>query len=331
MVNPKAHKRGAKRSKVNLSTNSSDDQGKLESSDMQQLLGRIAQLEGDIFDVVETNKLLRSDLERQALDLFRIEEELKRERARSDTLECTINNIEQYTRINNIRIFGMDDRNPKENAFQCEQRVLSLLSNKLGIKLKPCDIEIAHRIGRFQKDGNRPVIVRFINRKHKMECIRCRYRLKGQSEVIVEDLTSKNHEKLIKLKALECVKQAWTRDGKLYAVPVFSDSTVSIRWSEEICEDIFTRAPSQVNGPGALSGGGAGGGGRGVAGDLGASPRGGAWGDNRFAHLQDDATGDNGESIFDDTEVQHNTYTVSTPHNKLVQQKLHFSTNGKNN
>ena len=77
-----------------------------------------------------------------------------------------------------------------------------------------------------------------------------------------------------------------------------------------------------------------------MAGGHGTSPGGGAldggrMAGNRFAHLRDDATGDNGESIFEDspsdTEVQHNTYTVSTPHNKLVQQKLHFSTNGKNN
>ena len=112
--------------------------------------------------------------------------------------EIQMNDLEQYTRSNNIRIYGLDDRNKEEMAEETTRVVLNFLSNKLDIDLRDSDIDIAHRLGKFLKEGNRPVICRFASRLNKMRVMKNRRLLKG-SEV-------------------ENVKTAWSDQGKIIAL-----------------------------------------------------------------------------------------------------------------
>ena len=82
-------------------------------------------------------------------------------------LRTGLNDLEQYSRLKNIRIFGLKDSDKNELAYQTEQKVLLLFRNKMGCNIEPRDIEAAHRVGRFSADANRPVIVRFLSRKTK--------------------------------------------------------------------------------------------------------------------------------------------------------------------
>jgi hypothetical protein len=72
--------------------------------------------------------------------------------------EHQVNELEQYTRRNSIRINGMDDTNKNETPEDTEQKVLTFLKDKLDTDLDPKDIDIAHIIRKFIVDGNRPVI-----------------------------------------------------------------------------------------------------------------------------------------------------------------------------
>ena len=89
-----------------------------------------------------------------------------------------INDMEQYTRRNNIRIYGVDDRNKHETAEETADAVCKLIDKDLKLNLDPREISIAHRIGQFQKDGNRVIICSFVSRTIRNEVMKRRRMLK---------------------------------------------------------------------------------------------------------------------------------------------------------
>ena len=126
---------------------------------------RLSTLEGEVFDLQDRNKNLEKQVKAQEEEKNKLKSEIDRERARVDVAIKSINKLEQYQRTNNVRIFGLDDKDRNEFPRQTETKVISLLRNKLGITVEPRDIEACHRLGRFSPSANRPVIERFTNRK----------------------------------------------------------------------------------------------------------------------------------------------------------------------
>ena len=178
---------------------------------------RIAVLEGELFDLHAShcNVLKEVELLRQQNSEFK--ETLSREIHRNDILHNTQQQLEQYTRRNNIRIFGVRDTNPKETAVETEHLVAQLCQQKLGYPLQSWEVEVAHRTGKFLPDGNRPIIVRLVSRKTRASIMAKRRQLKGTKIVIAEDLTRETLQLYRRVRDLDCVGQAWTRDGRIFA------------------------------------------------------------------------------------------------------------------
>lgn len=129
-----------------------------------------------------------------------------------------INDLEQYTRSNSIRIYGMRDDDRTESAEATASAVVKLIQNKLGLNIQVSDIDIAHRIGSFQPDGNRPVICKFCSRNKKISIMRARRKLKGSGIVIREDLTTRNAKLLEEVSKREVVDKAWSDGGKIICI-----------------------------------------------------------------------------------------------------------------
>ena len=89
--------------------------------------------------------------------------------------------------------------------------VRELIHNKLGYKLVDSDIEVAHRLGSYQSNKDRAVIVRFNSRKVTEEVTSRRRALKGSGIVIAEDLTKINAARYKKVRELSGVVRAWTK------------------------------------------------------------------------------------------------------------------------
>ena len=142
--------------------------------------------------------------------------ELGHERSRTRTLSCQLNDLEQYSRRNNVRIFGVKD-NKEETIQDTEQIVRDLLRSKLNLNFGPADFDICHRIGKFTQGAKRAIIVKFLYRKSKIVTIGNRRKLAKSGISISEDLTHKNVKRLQDIKNLQCVDQAWSRDGRLFA------------------------------------------------------------------------------------------------------------------
>ena len=93
-----------------------------------------------------------------------------------------------------------------------------MLQSKLEMDVNINDIDIAHRLGKFRKDGNRPVIVKFLSRKKKNQALYKRRALKGSSIVIKEDIATENQKLLENVASQDCVKTTWTKDANVYAL-----------------------------------------------------------------------------------------------------------------
>ena len=79
-------------------------------------------------------------------------------------LEVDVDNLQQYSKRPNLRIYGVTDMHDGEDT---DSKVITLINRdlKLNPPIKQTDIERSHRLGpavnKHGKQNNRPIIVRF--------------------------------------------------------------------------------------------------------------------------------------------------------------------------
>ena len=174
-----------------------------------------AELEGSMFQMQHDMEKMQRDNTKLMDENRRLHEKVKQVDYRVNVQSDELNNLEQYTRRNSIRIYGLDDPDRKEPYHVTEKKVTKVLNSALGMHITSQDIDIAHRLGRFNESGNRPVICKFVSRTRKIQAITLRRKLKGTAIVIREDLTSKNVKLLQSVSALDQVKSAWSVEGRI--------------------------------------------------------------------------------------------------------------------
>nr|KAG5695627.1 hypothetical protein BaRGS_029117 [Batillaria attramentaria] len=107
----------------------------------------VEEMRGQIFELRQENDQLKKDIaacKKEETELVRIASEAKERSALADR---KVNDLEQYTRRNNIRVFGIVEEG-RETREKCENSVLSILHDKLGLRdITHQDIEAAHRVG----------------------------------------------------------------------------------------------------------------------------------------------------------------------------------------
>ena len=105
-----------------------------------------------------------------------------------DELECEVeklrktvererelgNDLEQYQRRDNLRFLGVGPDRGRDTTEDCEEKVLAIINEYLGLKhILATYISIAHRVG-IRENRPRPIIVKFMSRKHKTQVIQKR-------------------------------------------------------------------------------------------------------------------------------------------------------------
>ena len=112
----------------------------------------------------------------------------------------------------------------KESAGEnCVDKCIDLFSNKIKIKTKHEDMQVAHRLGkreersgdRQQRARPRAVIVQFASRRIRDQIISNRKVLVGTGVAIAEDLTTANFRLLQKAQEHAATKTAWPSNGKI--------------------------------------------------------------------------------------------------------------------
>lgn len=188
-------------------------------------------------------KDITDNLQRQ---INNITDDYNNSNARITTLESKIEDLETYTRRDNLVIFGLkpttysaaaatasggpllrsDTRSgPQEHGeshTSAEMDVLNLCNDILGVPLTRSDISVAHRIAnRDKRQQQSSIVVRFTNRRSRDSVYMARKKLAQikMGVYINEHLTTKNQalaqagRKLLKEKKIQ---SCWTYHGQVY-------------------------------------------------------------------------------------------------------------------
>lgn len=91
-------------------------------------------------------------------------------------------NMECQSRRDNLQFLGLEEK----RGENCEELITAMLG-KASINLNPRSIVRAHRLGRFQKERNRPIIVKFFHWKDRELVWNMRHELHTQSDVTVTE------------------------------------------------------------------------------------------------------------------------------------------------
>lgn len=134
------------------------------------------------------------------------------------SLEKQIDQDEQYSRRNCLRISGL-----KEEANEDTDALVMSIASTIGSEIQIADIDRSHRVGspRQQRDRPRDVIVKFATYRSRQKFYRHRTALKdsGFRGVFVnEDLTRQRSSLLYEARKLfrsSLVKGAWSSDGTI--------------------------------------------------------------------------------------------------------------------
>ena len=146
------------------------------------------------------------------------------------------NDNEQYSRRNNIRIFGLAETEGED----CYDVVLKLCQNDLDINVTRDELDRAHRVGKPKKsrDGQtspppRAMIVKLAGHSVKMKFFRARRKLGPKRIFINEDLTKENHKLLLYVKK-RCPEgvSVYSVDGSIMART--SDRVYRIQRKEDL-------------------------------------------------------------------------------------------------
>ena len=146
------------------------------------------------------------------------------------SLENRVDELEQYTRINNIIITGLETKprsyaraatrmtaggdTSEEDATSVELQVTAFLNSK-GIEIDSDNIEACHLLPRRHTTDKLAKIIRFANRKQKTELLKQGRRLKGSDVYMNEHLTKINAEIARKARFLRTAKNTINMDCKL--------------------------------------------------------------------------------------------------------------------
>lgn len=150
------------------------------------------------------------DMNTKVNDLEKENKHLKEENIKINK-KC--DRLEQYSRRNNVRIFGVPE-SLKENV---EEVVTGIFKKFLSVELPEFAVDRCHRVGAIVSGRHRPILVKFSNYKFKYIVFTKKRLLKGSRIVINDDLTSARVRVLKDAKKKFGASNVWARDGIIFA------------------------------------------------------------------------------------------------------------------
>lgn len=118
-----------------------------------------------------------------------------------------LDNLHQYSRRNNIRIFGL----PRNNEADTDQIVIHFLKDRLNLDVDIGAIDRSHWIGK----NTQHMLVKFTGYRVRRAVMDRKKLLKGSKFTIAEDLTKNRLDLLKKIGERVGMRNVWTRDGKI--------------------------------------------------------------------------------------------------------------------
>lgn len=175
---------------------------------------------------------LLTDLRKREEEITALHEENATLRAEIVVQDKRIQELESYSRIDNLIIHGLPesyagvtasttaDDAGTESSTESETIFLDLCRNKLKLpNISPSDISVCHRLKKGSRDRNRPMIVRFTSRKARSQVLAARKELRSSSVYINEHLIKPIADMFASTRQLlkrNKIAGTWTWNCKLY-------------------------------------------------------------------------------------------------------------------
>lgn len=220
MARKKAGKMAAEKSMV------TEEEKTIEMFEIKKSLNFMS---GEIATIVKQQKTIMG-LMGEIQELKRLNEEKDK---KINMLETRVEDLEQYSRINDVIISGLDTRHrsyastvaartgedpPEKELISLEQQVLQFFTSK-GISVEENGIEGCHSLPRKNQSDKPTIVMRFVNRKHKNLLLKQGRKLRGTNVYVNDHLTKKNADiarKARYLRKLNKIQATWVRNCKVF-------------------------------------------------------------------------------------------------------------------
>lgn len=134
-------------------------------------------------------------------------------KAENEILLQRVDRTEQYSRRNNIRIFGI----PELENENLEEIVLNVFNNEMDLNIPLENIERCHRVGKQKKNSKpRAVLVKFASYRTRKLVYDNKRKLKSKGITVKEDLTSIRLGMYMKACESFDFKSVWSSDGAVF-------------------------------------------------------------------------------------------------------------------
>ena len=151
-----------------------------------------------------------------------LKEEVVKLKSLLDTVTQKAIDNEQYSRRNNIRIFGI----PEVQGEDCYEIILNLCQGKLNIVCTREELDRVHRVGKQNTAGEagpRAIIAKLRGHSTKMKFMKSRKNLVEEKIYINEDLTREN------LRLLKQCRKSCGESTKVYSI----DGKIIVRGADD--------------------------------------------------------------------------------------------------
>jgi hypothetical protein len=167
-----------------------------------------SELELLIVKAVESaTKSITEDLRALKEEVSSLKEELVAKDFKIRHLETTVDDLEQYGRRNNLRIFGIPERDNEKT-----DDIVIDVASKIGVVLDSSCIDRSHRVGK-KGTHHRPIIVKFTSYAHRRSVFSQKKLLKGTKITVREDLTKSRLNLMKNAVSAYSEKRVWSIDG----------------------------------------------------------------------------------------------------------------------
>jgi len=216
-----------------------EDIKELFNSKLAELNDRVTAVEDRLEQLEQSHSTIKHMEQSQSAPDLSTEINAVREETRQSLLLS--NDNEQYSRRNNLRIFGFK---PEQDENSCTAAVRFVKSH-LHVPINDVDIEMAHMtngpVRTTSEQQRRPtMLIRFRSKEKRDQVIRARRSLKGTHFAISEDLTALNIKTMNRLRNNTDVRTSWSWNGKIFAILSTGDK-VTIRPFQSVAELMSNR------------------------------------------------------------------------------------------
>lgn len=216
------------------------------NKELARLSDMVERLNGQVHELQNSNDALKKEIKEGKEREETLRNDLAATKDLVNVAARRADELDQYIRRNNIRIYGVKEDGEDADSGLCERKILDIIHNKLELKdVTASDIEAAHRLNSqnsataggnagaaAQRPPTRSIIVRFVSRKTRDSVLYNRRKLKNSGITMVEDLTKTNFQLYTKVKEDELCNKAWTKNGKV----MMETKTGRVSWIKSMAD-----------------------------------------------------------------------------------------------